>query len=57
MSLSALFLNKASLSRSFCSLRSGFHKAIYDTAEFFLFLTVLGAFGMIAHVNQWSMLL
>ena len=32
------FLSKTSLSKSFCSLRSGFRRAIYDASKFFLVL-------------------
>ena len=51
------FLNKTSLSKSFCSLRSGFQRAIYDASKFFLVLAFFGAFEMTAHVKQWLMLL
>ena len=48
-----LFLKKISLSRSFCSLRSGFHKATYDTFKFFLVLSFLEALTIIALVKQF----
>ena len=44
------FLNKTSLSKPFCSLRSGFQRAIYDDSKFFLVLAFFGAFQMTAHV-------
>ena len=45
------FLNKTSLSKSFCLLRLGFQKAIYDASKFFLVLAFFGAFEMTAHVK------
>ena len=53
----APFLNKTILSKSFCSLRSGFQRTIHDAAKFFLVLPFFGAFEMTAHVKQWLMLL
>ena len=50
-------LNKTSLSKSFCLLRSGFHKAIYDVFMFFVVLAFSGAFEITIHVKQWSILL
>ena len=46
-----LFLNKTSLSKSFCSLRLGFQRAIYDASKFFLVLVFFGAFEMTALVK------
>ena len=51
------FLNKASLSKSFYSLRLGFQRAIYDGSKFFLVLPFFGSFEMKANVKQWLMLL
>ena len=48
--------NNISLSESFCSLRSGFHRAIYDASTFFLLLVFFGAFETIVHVRQWPIL-
>ena len=45
------FLNKTSLSKSFCSLRLGFQRAIYDASKFFLVLAFFGAFEMTAQVK------
>ena len=50
------FLNKTTLSKSFCSLRSGFQRAIYDASKFSLVLAFYRAFETIAHVKQWLML-
>ena len=50
------FLNKTSLSNSFCSLRSGLQRAIYDDSKFFLVLGFFGAFEMTVHVKRWLML-
>ena len=51
------FLNKASLSKSFGSLRSAFQRAIYDVSKFFLVLAFFGEFEMTPHVIYWLMLL
>ena len=45
------FLNETSISKSFCSLRSGFQRAIYDATKFFLVVAFFGAFEMTAHVK------
>ena len=48
MSLITLFLNKTSLSKSFCSLRSSFQIARYEVIPG---LRIFGAFEMTAHVK------
>ena len=55
MSLIALCdtICKTSLSKSLCSLRSGFLRAIYDASKFSLVLAFFGAFEMKPHVKQW----
>ena len=50
------FGQDCSLSKSLCSLRSGFQRAIYDAPKFFLTLAFSGAFEMTAHVKWWLML-
>ena len=50
------FLNKTSISKSFCSLRSGFQRAILDASNFFLVLAIFGVFEITDHVRQWFML-
>ena len=50
------FLNKSNPSKSFCSLRLGFQRAIYDVSKFFLVLAFFGDFEMITHVKQRLML-
>ena len=50
------FLNKISLSNSFCSLRSGFPRARYNGYKFFLVLVFFEAFETIPPVKQWSVL-
>ena len=47
--------NKVAL--QLCSLRSGFHKAIYAASKFFLVLALFGAFEITVHVKQQLMLL
>ena len=54
MSLIALcdtISKKNSLSKSFCSLGSGFHRAKYDASKFFLVLPFLGAVEIIVHLK------
>ena len=53
MSLISLFLNKISLPKSFCSLRSVFQRAMYDASNFFLVLAIFEAFERTDHVKQW----
>ena len=50
------FLNKTSLSQSFCLFRSGLQRAINDTSKFFLVLTFFWTFEITAHAKQWFML-
>ena len=50
------FLNKTIVSRSVCSLRSCFQRAIYDASKFFLVLALFGVFKMTAHVKSWLIL-
>ena len=52
----APFLNKISLSKSICLLRSVFNIAIYDACKFFLLLAFLGAFEITVHVKHWLIL-
>ena len=58
MSLIALFetpfLNKTSLSKSFCLLRSDFQRVIFNVSMFFPALAFYGAFEIIVHLKQWS---
>ena len=51
------FLDKTSLSKSFCSLILGFQTAVYDASKFFLVLAFFRPFEMTAHLKQWLMLL
>ena len=51
------FLNKASLLKSFCLLKSGFQRAVYDASKFFLVLAFLGAFEITVHAKRWLMFL
>ena len=46
------FLNKAILSKSFYSLRSGFRRELYHASKFFLLLVFFGAFEITAHVKH-----
>ena len=57
VSLGDIIPNKTSFSKSFCSLRSNFQTAIYDTSKFFLVLAFFGAFEMTVHLKHWLMLL
>ena len=50
------FLNKSSLSKSFCSLRLGFQRTICDAPKLFLVLVFFGTFEMTAHLKLWLML-
>ena len=49
-----IFLNKTSLSKSFCLLTSGLYK--YDASKFFLALAVFVSIEKINHVKQWPIL-
>ena len=51
------FLDKTDLSKSFCLLRLGFQRAIYDASKFLQVLAFFGAFETTAHAKQWLMLL
>ena len=51
------FLNKTSLSKLFCWLRSGFQKTVYNASKFFVVLAYLGAFEITADIKQLLMLL
>ena len=50
------FLNKIIPTKFLCSLRSSFHRAIYDSSKFCLVLSLFVATEIIAHAKQWSIL-